>query len=221
MPHYDQQAFPGVPSDCLNQEAAAYVRPHSGGFGFGPRLPGFPLLAWVLFLTLSLLLLSPLAALASADGRQAGEYQVKAAFILNFSNFVEWPEGHFHDGILTIGILGRDPFEGAMDDLKGKTVKGRKVVIRRYDDPEEALDADVLFIGASERMGLPRILHPLRGRPVLTVGDHPGFARSGVMINMVVLRKRVGFEINLQAARQSGLRISSQLLKLAKEVFEQ
>jgi len=218
VPLYDEPAYPGVQNAGLTLEAAAGVRPRSGR---PPRRPGFPRLAWFLSLTLSLLLLSPFAEPASADGRQAGEYQVKAAFILNFSTFVEWPEGHFQNGTLTIGILGRDPFEGAMDDLKGKTVKGRKVVIRHYDDPEEALGADVLFIGASERMGLPRILHTLRGRPVLTVGDHPGLARSGVMINMVVLRKRVGFEINLEAARQSGLWISSQLLKLAKEVIEQ
>jgi len=185
--------------------------------GPGGRTPFLPLLLLVLFLLCSLSLPPALG----ADTPRAGEYQVKAAFLLNFANFVDWPDELPANGVLTIGMLGQDPFEGAADSLKGKTAKGRKVVVRHYDDPEEAAGADILFISASERRALPRILKTLRGRPVLTVGDHPGFARSGVMINMVVLRKRVGFEVNLHAARQSGIRISSQLLKLAKEVIEQ
>jgi hypothetical protein len=157
---------------------------------------------------------------ARADSPQAGEYQVKAAFILNFAGFIDWPDTAHGNGAFIIAILGRDPFEGAIDSLNGKTVKGRKVVIKRYDDPEEARDADILFISASEKRALPRIMKTLRNRSVLTVGDSQGFARSGVMISMVMQRKRVGFEINNRAAQQAGIRISSQLLKLAKEVIE-
>jgi hypothetical protein len=188
-----------------------------------PRLTGSRLES--LCLRLPLLILSLLISLSlpvdlQADTPRAGEYQVKAAFILNFANFTDWPDDPASGRPLTIGILGRDPFEGAMDSLKGKTVKGRKVVIRHYGEPEEATGADILFIGASERRSLPHILKTLRGRPVLTIGDYPGFAHAGVMINMVLVQKRVGFEVNLQAAKQSGMRISSQLLRLAKEVIE-
>jgi hypothetical protein len=157
---------------------------------------------------------------ARADSPQAGEYQVKAAFILNFAGFIDWPDTAHENGAFIIGVLGRDPFENSIDSLRGKTAKGRKVIIRRYDDPEEIRDADILFISASEKRALPHILKTLRNRPVLTVGDQPGFARSGVMINLVLVRKRVGFEVNTQAAQRAGLRISSQLLKLAKEVIE-
>lgn len=156
-----------------------------------------------------------------AESAQAGEYQVKAAFIINFANFIEWPPDLPTEGPLTIGVLGHDPFEGAMDSLKGKTVKGRRVIVKHYDDPDEALAADMLFIGASERRVLSDILKTLRGHPVLTIGDSRGFARAGVMINLVVLQRRVGFEVNVQEARRSGLRISSQLLKLSREVVKQ
>jgi hypothetical protein len=155
-----------------------------------------------------------------AEPFQAGEYQVKAAFLLNFTNFVQWPQGALGGDTFIIGILGQDPFGNAIDSLKGKTVKGRRVIIKRYDDPEDAREADILFISASEKRALPRILKTIRGNSILTVGDSKDFARSGVMINLLLLHKRVGFEINLAAAHRDGLQISSNLLKLAQEVFE-
>lgn len=171
-------------------------------------------------LAASLLLLLSIPCAALSDSFQAGEYQVKAAFLLNFSNFIDWPDTSRGSGSFIIGVLGKDPFENSLDSLKGKTAKGRKVIVRRYDDPEEVREADILFISASEKRTLPHILKILRNRPVLTVGDHPGFARSGVMINLVLLKKRVAFEVNSQAAQRAGLHISSHLLKLAKEVIE-
>ena len=208
--------------DLVNQAArfsAGRFRPELTARGAGRRRRlCAPLL---LLVALSFLIQATVPRIAGADSPQAGEYQVKAAFILNFSGFIDWPDTASGNGAFIIGVLGRDPFEGSIDSLRGKTAKGRKVVIRRYDDAEEARDADILFISASEKRALPHILKTLRNRPVLTVGDHPGFARSGVMINLVLLRKRVGFEVNTQAAQRAGLRISSQLLKLAKEVVEQ
>ena len=155
-----------------------------------------------------------------AEPVKAGEYQVKAAFLLNFANFVQWPQGALGDDTLIVGILGQDPFGNYTDFLQGKTVKGRRVVVKRYDDPEEAREAAILFISDSEQRFLPDLLKILKGHPVLTIADHPGFCRSGVMINMHLLQKRVRFNINLTAAHRAGLEISSQLLKLAQEVIE-
>jgi len=154
-----------------------------------------------------------------AEPLQAGEYQVKAAFLLNFAKFVEWPAGSVKE-TFTIGVLGRDPFDSALDSLSGKTVKGRRVVVRRYEEPDEAREADILFISASEKRALPRILKTIRGNSILTVGDSKDFGHSGVIINLLLLQKRVGFEINLAAAQRDGLQISSNLLKLAQEVIE-
>lgn len=172
-------------------------------------------------LILAIVLSTEVLSSAGVNQGKAGEYQVKAAFIANFINFIEWPDTALPADSFTIGILGRDPSEGAIGALKGKTVKGRKLVVKQCDDPEEARTVDLLFISPSEKRSLPLILKNLRNRPVLTVGDQQGFTRSGVMINMVIVRKRVGFEINLPASQRAGLRISSQLLKLAKEVVEQ
>jgi len=158
---------------------------------------------------------------ARADLGKAGEYQVKAAFIMHFINFIDWPDFALPADTLTIGVLGKDPSDGAIDALKGKTLKGRRVIVRHYDEPEEARSAAILFISPSEKRALLLILKTLRNRPVVTVGDQQGFARSGVMINMVLVRKRVGFEVNLPASERAGIRISSQLLKLAREVVEQ
>lgn len=154
-----------------------------------------------------------------ADPLHAGEYQVKAAFLLNFAKFVEWPAGHVKD-TFTIGILGRDPFDGALDSLSGRTVKGKRVVVRRYEYPEDAREADILFISSSEKRSLPRILKTIMGNSILTVGDSKDFGRAGVIINLLLMQKRVGFEINLAAAQRDGLQISSNLLKLAREVIE-
>jgi hypothetical protein len=156
---------------------------------------------------------------AAAPYSPVGEYQVKAAFILNFANFVEWPPDTTRRN-LVIGIVGEDPFAGALSSLNGKTVKGRSVVVRYYDDVTDTLEADILYISPSERPALARILKTVKGRPILTVSDTRGFMRSGVMINMLVIQKRIGFEINTRATNQAGLRISSHLLKLAKEVVE-
>ncbi|HOP41215.1 MAG TPA: YfiR family protein [Geobacteraceae bacterium] len=180
------------------------------------KVRGRELLLLAFYLLLSFTLSPPVF----AEQLKAGEYQVKAAFLVNFANFVQWPDGALAKETFTIGILGQDYFGSAVDSLAGKTVKGRRVIVRRYDDPEDARQADILFISASERRTLPRILKTLQGRFILTVGDSEDFGHSGVMINMLLLRKRVGFDINLIAAHREGLRISSHLLKLAQEVIE-
>jgi hypothetical protein len=184
--------------------------------GVRKKMPFFSILLISLILSLSFFYPREL----HAELLQAGEYQVKAAFLLNFANFVQWPQGALSNDTFIIGILGQDPFGSATDSLKGKTVKGRRVVIKRYDDPEDAREAAILFICGSEQRSLPHMMKILKGHTVLTVGDHPGFDRTGVIINMLLVRKRVRFTINLAAAHQAGLEISSQLLKLAQEVIE-
>jgi hypothetical protein len=150
------------------------------------------------------------------------EYQVKSAFLFNFIKFVEWP-GNGAQGAsvpFSIGILGKDPFGKALQAVEGKVIRGRSVEIRRSRRIEELSECKVLFISASERGRLPQILKQLQKSDMLTVADQEGFCEAGGMINMVTVRNKVGFEINVAAARNVGLRISSQLLKLAQLVIE-
>ena len=158
---------------------------------------------------------------AAASPGESPEYQVKAAFLYNFLKFVEWPaDGPSPPPTICLGILGRDPFEDALETVKGKSAKGRKVVVVRFHSVEEARGCELLFISASERGRLPQILKAAHGARMLTVSDQEGFCQAGGMINLVSVKNRVGFEVNLAAASRARLRVSSQLLKLARNVFE-
>jgi len=149
------------------------------------------------------------------------EYQVKAAFLYNFMKFVEWPgDGLNNPGTLTLGILGKDPFGDALDEVRDKTAKGRRVLIVHLRGVEEARECDLLFVCASEKGRLPQILRGVQGARVLTVADQEGFCQAGGIINLVFVNHRVGFEVNVAAANRARLRVSSQLLKLARLVLE-
>jgi hypothetical protein len=149
------------------------------------------------------------------------EYQVKAAFLYNFMKFVEWPgDAAGTPGTISLGILGRDPFGDALEAVDGKFAKGRKVVVLHFRSLEEVKGCDLLFICASEKGRLSQILKLANNSRMLTVADQDGFCESGGMINLVFVKNRVGFEVNVAAASRAKLRISSQLLKLARNVFE-
>jgi len=151
----------------------------------------------------------------------SSEYQVKAAFLYNFIKFVDWPsDGLNSAGTICLGILGRDPFDDALEVVKGKTAKGRKVVVVHFRSIEEVKGCDLLFICASEKGRLSQILKFAHNTRMLTVADQEGFCEAGGMINLVFVKNRVGFEVNLPAATRARLRVSSQLLKLARNVFE-
>jgi len=148
------------------------------------------------------------------------EYEVKAAFLYNFVKFVEWPDESFSNATMIIGILGEDPFGTAIDTIQGKTVKGKKLLIKRFKHIKDIENCHILFISSSEKKHLSRIVEALSGLSILTVGDTEGAAQRGVIINFYIRQKKVRFEINVEAARRAKLKISSKMLKLAKIVHE-
>jgi len=149
------------------------------------------------------------------------EYQVKAAFLYNFAKFVEWPERAFSgpDAPMTICVIGDDLFGPALDGLRSKTVKNRKVVVKRVSGPGEIGGCHVLFISPADDDRMDEILLSLKGHSTLVVGDTERFVRRGGMIGFLMERNRVVFEINENSAKRAGLQISSQLLKLARTVY--
>jgi len=159
-------------------------------------------------------------ATARAQPPAPTEYEVKAAFLYHFARYVEWPpDGLPADEAFVITILGDDPFGPALDTiLKGKRIHDRRLVVRRVTHAEQVGRTQILFIGESLSEDLPRILRRLESTPTLTVGEGPLFAKTGGMIRFNKERDRVGFEINLASAERARLRISSQLLKLARIV---
>jgi hypothetical protein len=157
---------------------------------------------------------------AYAQASSASEYQVKAAFVYNFAKFVDWPPTVFANAQapLNLCIVGIDPFGAALEAIKDKTIKDRKLVVQ-YKSRRENLDScQSAFISASEREALALILGPLQDTPILTVSDVDGFLEAGGMINLITVANKIRFEVNLDAVRRAGLTISAQLLKLAAAV---
>ena len=113
----------------------------------------------------------------------------------------------------TIGLHTARLFDRILADKK---IDARRFVIKRVKWGMDLKDCDILFIGSSEAAHLEEVLHSLRGTPVLTIGETPGFAKRGCIINLTVEDNKVRFEVNLDAAKQADLNISSRLLALAK-----
>jgi len=157
-----------------------------------------------------------------AEIRKPSEYEVKAAYIYNFAKFVEWANGRFQDGSESVHVcvLGDDPFGPSLEVIEGKTAVNRKVRIKRTASLQNIRGCEILFISNSEEEHLAKILKVISGSPVLTIGDTEGYAEQGVMINFYMENKTVRFEINPKAAIRAGLRISSNLLRIAKIVAE-
>jgi hypothetical protein len=155
-------------------------------------------------------------AATSSEGAQ--EYAVKGAFLFKFGSFVEWPPTAFQkaDAPLVIGIIGEDPFGAKLDQIvSGHTVEGRPVVVWRARRIEQMRDANILFISQSEKERLGAILAGLQGKNVLTVSE---FEHPGVIINFVVEDNKVRFDVNLDQAERTGVKLSSKLLSVAKTV---
>jgi hypothetical protein len=164
----------------------------------------------------------------SQDTSASSEYLIKAGFIYNFANLVQWPATTFPqpDSPIVIAILGQDHFGTTLDRvLEGKKVNGRPFVIKRLKSVSELLksvadlkECQILFISSSEMPHLAEAIQIVKGLPVLTIGETPGFAKSGGMINLILEDNRVRFEVNVEAAKEADLTISSRLLALARIV---
>jgi hypothetical protein len=189
------------------------LRPRRLPLPFALRTAGwflFALAAGVLF-----------CAVGAAQSDQPSEYEVKAAFLFNFTKFVEWPDGSFEDSHspIVIGIIGDDPFgDGLMRIVAGQKAQGRAIVIVKYRRGDDLRRCHILFVSASERQHSAQILASLQGAGVLTVSDIDGFAEAGGVMQFVMQENRVRFVVNLDAATQGKLRVSAKLLALAQAV---
>ena len=174
--------------------------------------PAFPSL-WGLLAAWAILGCLPLAAQPKPT-----EYEVKAAYLANFGKFVTWPirNGPTSDAPFQICILGQDPFGSVLDAaLAGETINGQPVAAKRISNSSETTDCRVLYISSSKDSQLKAILADLNKSSILTVSDMPQFCSRGGIVQFVLTGNRVRFEINLSAATNAGLMLSSELLKVA------
>ena len=171
-----------------------------------------------IFLLLILLILFSTSSSLSQN-KIAKVYQLEAAFLYNFTRFVNWSSnaGSSDQPPFVIGILGPDPFEGYLDELvRGETVGGKRIEVRRYDNVNQADKCAMLFINLSEGEKIKQALLKVKKQGVLTVADSQGFARRGGVIEFFIEENKVRLKINVEAAKAEGLEISSKLLNLAK-----
>ena len=161
------------------------------------------------------------SSMGAAQSDQPSEYEVKAAFLFNFTKFVEWPEDSFSDphAPIVIGIIGEDPFGGSLPGIiAGQRVQGRPIAIMNYHRGDDLRRCHILFVSDSERLYTAQILTGLQDASVLTVSDINGFAAAGGMMQFVKQGNRIHFVVNLNAAMQTRLRVSAKLLALAQVV---
>lgn len=158
---------------------------------------------------------------ANTIAQSSPEYQLKAVFLFNFAQFVEWPASAFAtpDAPLVICVLGEDPFGPYLDEtVRGEKVNDRRLEVRRPHGLEEVEGCHILFVSRREEGRLTGILDSLRGQSILTVSDAERFATRGGMIRFVTDRNRIRLRINLEAAKAANLTLSSKLLRPAQIV---
>lgn len=164
-----------------------------------------------------------LPASAQAQAEVLEEYQVKAAFLYQFTKFIEWPSEAFPDANapFSICVAGVDPFGNALNQLlQQKTVGQRRLELRHSAHGEDLQGCQILFISASERKRFSAILEKVKGAPVVTVSESDRFMQAGGTINFFLSEERVRFDINLEATEGTGLKFSSRLLSVARTVLK-
>lgn len=146
------------------------------------------------------------------------EYPLKAGFIYNFMQFIEWPEESFIEsgGALVLGVYGDDPFGGYLDQLQNRDVQGHPVRVVHLRNLSELPGCHMLFVPEMEEGAMKEMFANLPSPAPVTVGEQAGFAAMGGTINLFLAeKKQLKFEVNMQSAHASGVKISSRLLRLA------
>jgi len=153
-------------------------------------------------------------AVASEDQRL-----FKAAFIYNFAKFTRWPEnldGNKKDAI-TLCTLGKDQLVSDLTRLKGKIINNKTLAVQSFEDPNEC---NMLYIASSRNINYVSTLNSIRGKPILTISEIKNFSQSGGIIELNHDRGQTRISVNLNAAYENNLQLSSRLLILANIIHE-
>lgn len=159
-----------------------------------------------------LVLLSPTAAI---------DVSQKAEFIVKLIDYVEWPAGKNADGsgATVIACVGDSPVAAKLKELAAaKASEGLKITVKSITTAEPMTGYQIVFIGSCDKAELAKVLKGVAGQPTLTVSNCAGFAKFGVMVNILddsAGGAKVSFEVNTITVKDAGLKIGSQLLKLA------
>jgi len=161
--------------------------------------------------------------LRAGENGGVGEYDVKAAFLLNFIRYTEWtglkaPTG---TGPLVIGVLGKNPFGNKLERIARATrIHGREVRVVELTSTEDLQGAEVVFLSGRDPVTVQDEVESLSGRGLLTVGDDPLAVEWGAALAFVPEGSKIRFAVNRSAARKQGVKISSKLMELAVEILK-
>jgi hypothetical protein len=156
-----------------------------------------------------------------AAQQSSPEYQIKAVFLYNFTQFVEWPASAFSDKQepFVIGVLGEDRFGKYLDEtVSGEKISTHPLVVKRFHNVEEVKDCHIIFLSEPMTEDMDKVINYLKGKNILTVSDASEFIKSGGMIKFFNENDKIKIRINLEAAKEANLVISSKLLRLAEVV---
>jgi hypothetical protein len=174
------------------------------------------------FLKIGIALSTLLAALLAVDVHaQSFEYEIRAAFLSRFTEFIVWPQEAFpsRSAPIRICVYGADPFGPMLDrTLEGQSVNGRPLIPVRVMSMEDLSNCHVAFINQPQQERMTTALNTLRGKPVLTVADAEDFLDRGGAVRFVTVGGRLSFDVNVSAAQEGRLQLSSKLLRLARNV---
>jgi len=143
---------------------------------------------------------------------------VKAGFVYNFAKFTEWPAGALPAGHIVLCLIGLDAQGAVSTAIEGRPLQGRTLSVQRNPRNDELKNCQIVYLSDVDERRQSEVLRVVRGQPVLTVGDADGFAEVGGVIGLIAASGRMQFEINNEVAQAAGLKISSQLLRLARSV---
>jgi hypothetical protein len=172
--------------------------------------------------TAALLSVASAPAVAQAPPPAPQEYEVKAAYLLNFTRYVEWPAETFAsaDAPIVIGVLGRNPFGPVLaQTLEGRASQGRRIELRELESVTDAADCQVVFVAREEHRLNQDLIERLTRPGLVTIGEGETFVRRGGVLSFVLVNQTVRFAVNLTAGERAGVRISSRMLALATAIY--
>jgi hypothetical protein len=147
---------------------------------------------------------------------QVTEFELKAVYIEHFSRFIEWPSAD-HQEVFIVKVIGNSELRHHLEKIyKNRTIKNKKVVVQYIEDPADIDNCHILFISKDKRRLVDEILQHTRDKSILTIGDTPGYAHNGVIINFLQENNKISFEFNISAVKMTGLDVSFRLLETAK-----
>ena len=150
---------------------------------------------------------------------QINEYAIKTSFIFKFAQYTEWPQ--LNNKYFTVAVIGENPFQDSLDEIaQKKIIKGKEIKIKYINSISELDDINILFIPKSEKKLIPEIIKITKNKPILLISEVYKAASNGVHINFLInTSRKVRFNINTTSLKQSNLKMSSLLIKVAIKTY--